>query len=290
MKKNPYFIDEPARISFSGGRTSAYMLWKVLEAHGGVLPNHVVVTFANTGKELPETLDFVHACSVNWDVPIVWLERYSAKELEGSKNKVRYKTTVVDYFSAARNGEPFNSLIKARGYAPNPVARFCTKELKTEAMKHYIRDHHDFPKPYLTLIGIRADEDRRAKKLNGVIEAGEENYLPLYVDGVTKEDIYSFWTSQNFDLNLPNNNGTTDWGNCDLCFLKGFSKKLSIIEARPDLSDWWIDQEKSLSKNVGKLGFFRTDHPSYEQLKVIASDQGSLFGFDNESIPCFCGD
>ena len=82
--KNPYYIDEPARISFSGGRTSAYMLWKVLEAHGGVLPDHVVVTFANTGKELPETLDFVHACSVNWGVPIVWLERYATKEPEGS--------------------------------------------------------------------------------------------------------------------------------------------------------------------------------------------------------------
>jgi len=32
---NPYKITEPTCISFSGGRTSAYMLHKVLEAGGG---------------------------------------------------------------------------------------------------------------------------------------------------------------------------------------------------------------------------------------------------------------
>ena len=50
---NPYRINEPAAISFSGGRTSAFMLFKVLEAHDGQLPDDVVVTFANTGKEMP---------------------------------------------------------------------------------------------------------------------------------------------------------------------------------------------------------------------------------------------
>ena len=71
---NPYFIDEPAAVSFSGGRTSAYMLYKILEAHGGKLPDHIKCLFSNTGKELPETLDFVQACSDNWGVEIVWLE------------------------------------------------------------------------------------------------------------------------------------------------------------------------------------------------------------------------
>ena len=48
---NPFEIKEPTCISFSGGRTSAYMLWRVLEAHGGKLPEEAVVCFANTGKD-----------------------------------------------------------------------------------------------------------------------------------------------------------------------------------------------------------------------------------------------
>ena len=32
---NPYKIDGPTCISFSGGRTSGYMLYKVIEAGGG---------------------------------------------------------------------------------------------------------------------------------------------------------------------------------------------------------------------------------------------------------------
>ena len=60
MESNPYKINGPALISFSGGRTSGFMLWNIIQAHGGTLPKDVYVTFANTGKEAPETLDFVH--------------------------------------------------------------------------------------------------------------------------------------------------------------------------------------------------------------------------------------
>ena len=50
-----YKIEGPACISFSGGRTSAYMLYKILQAWSGKLPDDVVVCFANTGKEMEET-------------------------------------------------------------------------------------------------------------------------------------------------------------------------------------------------------------------------------------------
>jgi len=287
---NPYRINEPTAISFSGGRTSAFMLYKCLEAHDGRLPDEAVVTFANTGKEMPETLDFVQACTDNWGVDIVWLEREIQKNTE-DKPKYLYRTRVVDHDTASRNGKPFVELIKARRYAPNPVARFCTQELKIKAIGQFLREERGFPNPYVCFIGIRGDEQRRATKMHGAVADFQERHLPLWLDGITKEDIYEFWINQNFDLQLPNNNGTTDWGNCDLCFLKGMSKKMSIIEARPDLADWWSEQEQSLSKAVGRGAYFRKDQPSYTEMKVIASNQGSLFRFDNdESIPCFCGD
>ena len=75
---NYYFCNEPTIISFSGGRTSAYMLFKTLEAHDGKLPDYVKVCFASTGKEMLQTLQFVDDCSKNWNVDIVWLE-YTAK-------------------------------------------------------------------------------------------------------------------------------------------------------------------------------------------------------------------
>lgn len=49
-------IEGPAKISFSGGRTSALMLYLVLMANGGTLPEDVKVLFANTGKEREATM------------------------------------------------------------------------------------------------------------------------------------------------------------------------------------------------------------------------------------------
>ena len=294
MDKNSlYYIDEPACISFSGGRTSAYMLHKVLEAHDGDLPEFAKVTFANTGKEMPQTLDFVRDVGKKWGVDIVWLERFARRSREDEKNKYVYETKIVDYESASRHGEPFAALIKARRYAPNPVARFCTADLKIRAIKEYLVDICGFETPYTSFIGIRGDEQRRASKLNGTIESGQERYLPLYIEGVTAKDVGRFWNNNDFDLNLPNNNGVTDWGNCDLCFLKGTSKKQSIIRERPELADWWIEQEDSLKgKGKGNGSYFRKDTPSYQTMKTIALEQTNIFDnlYIDETIPCFCGD
>lgn len=265
------------------------MLWKVLDAYDGKLPDNIKVCFANTGREMPETLDFVKACSDNWGVDITWLERYAEVAPEDHKNKFVYTTRVVTYDTAARDGQPFLDLLKAKRYAPNPVARFCTVELKIRPIKEWLLDQ-GWETPYLGFIGIRADEQLRAAKMHGTIVSGQERYLPLWLDKVTKEDIYEFWTNNDFDLQLPNNNGVTDWGNCDLCFLKGLSKKMAIIRERPSLADWWIKAEKQLSDQVGKGAYFRSDQPSYEDMKIIATTQSSFDFGDDETIPCFCGE
>ena len=147
---------------------------------------------------------------------------------------------------------------------------------------------------WIQLIGIRADEPRRAIKMQGQQQEGNECYLPLYEDGVTKEMVGEFWEAQNFDLQLPNNSGVTDWGNCDLCYLKGHYKKQSIIRARPDLADWWIAQEVYVGSASGgdrAAAHFRNDQPSYATMKANAAKQIPLFEFEaDESISCFCGD
>lgn len=47
-------------VLFSGGRTSAYMTYRILKEYADQY--EIVVCFANTGRENPETLDFVRDC------------------------------------------------------------------------------------------------------------------------------------------------------------------------------------------------------------------------------------
>ena len=119
---DPFKINSPTCISFSGGRTSAYMLWRVLQSNSGKLPDEAVVCFANTGKEDEATLQFVRDCSVNWDVPIVWVE-YRA-DAPGF--------AVVDFACASRNGEPFEAMLlplASAGVSVGEVGNFGTLNL-----------------------------------------------------------------------------------------------------------------------------------------------------------------
>ena len=274
---NPFEIKEPTCISFSGGRTSAYMLWRILDANNGIPPPHARVMFANTGKEEEATLKFVNDCSVNWNVPITWVEYRDADPA----------FAVVNYETASRNGEPFEALIRKRQYLPNPVTRFCTSELKIRSIHKYLKstgwdDHNET----MDWIGMRADEQRRAAKI------ADKSRMPLVAAGVTKETVGEFWRNQSFDLELPNINGVTYHGNCDLCFLKGGSQVLSLIAEKPERGIWWARMEALAlalaSKPSGAV--FRSDRPSYKSMIQFAAEQKDLFDPNEESIACFCGD
>ena len=279
QKMNPFKLTEPSCISFSGGRTSAYMLWRFIEANDG-LPDDCIVTFANTGKEEEATLRFVDQCSKEWDVPIVWLEYQWAEQ-----TKDRFK--VVDFDTAARNGEPFEALIHAKKYLPNPVARFCTIEMKIKTISRYLMSiNHckDLAEGEdMAIVGIRADEQRRAAKM-------PPHRKPLVNDGVTKETVVSFWATQSFDLELPNVNGVTPHGNCDLCYLKGANLIESLIVEQPSRADWWARMEREVPASQQSGALWRNDRPSYAKMQVIAREQGQLDLAGDETIPCFCGD
>ena len=279
---DPFKIDEPTVISFSGGRTSAYMLWRVLQSNNG-LPDQAKAVFCNTGKEDEATLRFVHDCSVNWGIPITWLE-YRVAEVPFE---------VVTFETASRNGEPFAALIKKKNYLPNPVARFCTVDLKILTLERYIKSIGWAE--YENMIGIRADEPRRVAKIRANPSDGRKGvsrFMPLAQIGIQKEDISQFWKSQDFDLGLPNIGGVTYHGNCDLCFLKGASQLMSLIAEKPERAVWWAAQEGTISNaHIKDGGLFRKDRPSYSQMLKYSEQQDDMFATgDDESIACFCGD
>lgn len=268
-----YCVPTPTCISFSGGRTSGYMLKKIIDAHGGKLPKDVIVCFANTGKEMEPTLDFVQKCSEMWDVDINWLE------LDIGTNPV-WQTKKVTYETASRNGEPFSKLLEKRhDRLPTLFQRVCTIELKINVISRYMRSLGY--KEWYSALGLRYDEPKRVSDSKNNSQKNV-NIAPLYEAKVTNEDVLEFWRKSNFDLELPSIDGKTVAGNCDLCFLKGTKTLVNIIKEKPELADWWIEKEEKAPIP------FRNGR-SYIKL-VDLSKQEFNPDIDDTTYTCFCHD
>lgn len=269
--RNPYKIDPPFVVSFSGGRTSAFMLRKILDAHAG-LPDGGYVLFANTGKEHEATLAFVDACARNWGVEIHWLE-YSATE--------RYSIRSLE--NASRNGEPFEAMLAKKKRLPSPPRRFCTTELKLKPISAFLRDRR--AEDATMAVGLRADEPHRVHRLKGRIDSMFSHSFPLYDSNITREDVIQFWREQPFDLALPPD---SPFINCDMCFLKRMSVVDQALEQEPQRAGWWLAQEEKYGQR------FRLDRPNLRQRLVQIRVQGKLFAPVEDSgetdIACNCTD
>lgn len=265
---SPYLITGPALISFSGGRTSAFMLHKILRAHGGVLPDDLIVAFANTGKEREETLRFVHECGSRWGVKIHWLEWRRGKPCFDE----------VGFNSAARNGEPFAELVNGKSYLPNWQARFCTQHLKIEVLNAFAQSLGFISGNYAEVIGLRFDEGMRILKgMENAEKYGRRCLYPLSRAKITKSHIMAFWRDQPFDLGLE------PWeGNCDLCFLKGRGLRKRIIRDDPTRADWWAEQERLTG------GFF-DKRDRYADLVGEVRRSPELFDDPSEEYDVECG-
>lgn len=213
-------------ISFSGGRTSAFMTWWLL--NNMQHKYEMIVVFANTGKEREETLEFVNKCDIEFGFNTVWVEAVVSME-----NGVGTKHIITNMDSASRDGKPFEGIISKYGL-PNQNAPHCSRELKKQPIKDYARSIGW--KKYETALGIRTDEPKR---LNW--KAKKENKFLFFAEliSVTKSDVNTFWAAQKFDLELKSYEG-----NCDLCWKKGLRKLMTIVKDKPELAYWWCEMEE----------------------------------------------
>lgn len=237
-KANTYRLpDGPCAIQFSGGRTSGYMLWLILDAHGGQLPPDAHVLFQNTGREMPETLRFVEECGRRWGAEIAWLEYHRTDDGAHGWRRVGPGTNTP----ASINGEPFEAVCRGRSYLPNRVTRFCTSELKVRPAKKYMQWLGY--SSWTAAIGFRADEPRRVHTKDDSKQCWT-SFFPLYHAGVTKRDVSAWWSQQSFNLGLPDNNGKTALGNCDGCFLKSEANNAFLARYYPERAAWWAEMER----------------------------------------------
>lgn len=212
-------------ISFSGGRTSAYMAYKMqFSPEFSEWEKHYV--FANTGKEREETLDFVQRCDKEFGLNLNWIEGVINQE-----KGVGVDWRRVDFLTASRKGEPFHEMVLKFG-VPNKDYPHCTRELKTRPMQKWADD--TIGREHLWAIGFRVDERKR-------IGGSNDQIYPLVTTWPTNERmVREFWAGMPFDLQLKDYQG-----NCDLCWKKSMIKRLTIIAENPSVADQWQAWEET---------------------------------------------
>lgn len=215
-------------ISFSGGKTSAYMTKWLLDNKRHDY-DQIVITFANTGQENEETLRFVDRCDKEWNLGVVWLEAVvNPQKGIGNKHKI------VTFETADRNGTHFEEYIKKHGI-PNQSFPKCTDELKLAPMRSYLRSIGWKNGTYQTAVGIRVDEmDRISSRMV------EQNLIyPLCeFTKVNKEMVNLWWEKQSFNLDLKEHQG-----NCKWCWKKSKRKLLTIAKESPEAFEFPIRME-----------------------------------------------
>ncbi|PHM48390.1 phosphoadenosine phosphosulfate reductase domain-containing protein [Xenorhabdus sp. KK7.4] len=196
-------------VSFSGGRTSAYLVYLMEQRRKQ--GEDVRYVFMDTGAEHPSTYRFVRELVKFWDIPLVVLQADINPQLGASNGYTIWEPK--DIQTRMPILKPFTEMVKKYG-TPYIGGAFCTDRLKLRPFRDYCNDHFGRGN-YQTWIGIRADEPRRLTRKGGV------SYLADISD-VDKQDVLDWWQEQPFDLSLPEH-----LGNCVFCIKKS-AKKLGL--------------------------------------------------------------
>lgn len=201
-------------VSFSGGRTSAYLVHLMQKRDPGAK-----FIFMDTGAEHQKTYEFVRNVVKHFGIELVCLRVDINPEL-GKGNS--YKVVSIDEIGPDLS--PWRGMMQKYG-VPYYGGAFCTDRMKLVPFKKYCDDA--FGKGnYETWLGIRADEPNRLSQKTGI------RYLAEISD-FEKQDVLDWWSEQDFDLDLD------EWlGNCVFCMKKS---DLKLAAAQRDEPGMYID-------------------------------------------------
>lgn len=218
-------------LGISGGKDSSalavYMRDRIPEME---------YVFCDTGKELPETYEFIDRLEVFLNNHIVRLP----KELPGYSDRYDF-----DHWL-----EMFGGML------PSSNVRWCTKNLKLIPFEKYIGE--DFVYNY---VGIRADEHRE-----GYISrrSNVKTVFPFKEDGIDKSGVMQIL--EDAGIGLPRYYEWRSRSGCYFCFFQRKDEWIGLKEHHPDL----YENAKAYEKDDFK---WRSDMSLavLEQPDVIAS-------------------
>ena len=199
-------------VSFSGGRTSAYLCYLMKEKFG----DEVDFVYMDTGAEHPKTYDFIRKVNDEFKLNLTCLRTDFSSPL-GAGNGF----TVVDIDSIAPDLKPFSEMMAKYG-TPYIGGMFCTDRMKLVPFTKYCSEKYGRGN-YETWLGIRADEPKRLTPKKGI------RYLAEISD-FEKEDVLGFWSEMPFDLDIKEH-----LGNCVFCPKKSNLKLAAAQRDEPEL-------------------------------------------------------
>ncbi len=254
-------------VSFSGGRTSAYLVYLIESMRkSGEWSEPVEYIFMDTGAEHPKTYEFIKKCVEHFGIDLTCLQPdFNQPVGDGFNSKV----VPVDQIKYDLKEGAFIGLMKKYG-VPTVAKAFCTSRMKSDACRKYCAEKYGKGN-YTTLLGIRYDEPARLVGMsdyatlkraglsdiyiaeqfsrayneascdNKLIKksASEKrengfNYLATISD-FEKDDVLEFWSEMPFNLEIDEH-----LGNCVFCIKKSIKKIALAARDEPELAADWI--------------------------------------------------
>ena len=290
-------------VSFSGGRTSAYLCKMMIEMFGR---ENVDFIYMDTGAEHLKTYEFIRKVNDEFGLNLICLRGDFSAPLGGG---VGYHAVSIN--DIGPDLVPFKGMIEKYG-VPYIGGMFCTDRMKLKPFKKYCEDTYG-KKNYETWLGIREDElsrvfgvalhkrmlelDYENERLASMYSMGGE-YLSAElvqpeeddifhdilkrrgsglrymaeISSYEKEDVLTWWSKQSFDLDLD------EWsGNCEFCPKKS---NLKLAASQRDSPESYINYVKMLhddsvriDNNTGNRNHMYRGKQSLENL--IAKLDGS---------------
>ena len=209
-------------VSFSGGRTSAYLVHLMEQKRKAGEIDNVHYVFMDTGAEHPKTYEFIRNCVKHFDIDLVCLRALVNQE---KGIGVTYREVSLD--ECKPDLQPWRDFTKKYG-VPYVHGAFCTSRMKTDPYDKWCKEK--FGKGnYQSWLGIRIDEGRRIRERENIRYLAEISLMD-------KAGIIGWWSEQSFDLGLD------EWlGNCVFCLKKGANKIALAARAEPEMAKQFDD-------------------------------------------------